>query len=708
MVQSLKIIVYFFFLLCLSTSCRKELKDKQNGVILNRLATASSPYLLQHADNPVHWYEWGPEALKKAKEENKPLIISIGYSSCHWCHVMERETFMDSAVAKIMNENFISLKIDREERPDIDQIYINAAQLITGGGGWPLNAFALPDGRPFHVVTYSSKEQWIGLLQKMSATYNSENEKLVDYAESLTQGIRMQEVIKTPADTSLYFNKTIFKEMFEHWEPLLDFDLGGFIGEPKFPLPISGNFLLQYYFLTGNEKALEAATITLDEIALGGIYDQLGGGFARYSMDKNWKVPHFEKMLYDNGQLVSLYANAYKLTKKPLYGEVVRNTLSFIENVMTSPQGGFYSSVNAESEGEEGKFYVWDKDEIEKILDKRTSGFIYDYYQIINDGNWEDRKNILHVSRDYENFASKHGLKVNEWNEMLANAKLKLLNARNKRVRPSTDNRILTSWNALMLMGYTDAFLALGNETYLNVALKNARFLEENLMSENGSLYRSHHKGKPEIEAFLDDYALLAKAYIQLYQATFDVHWLELARTLADYAIVHFQDESSSLFYYTSDQSNQLVARKMQLYDNVIPASNSVMADVLFHLGEYLNEPKYIGISKTMLNQVAQEVSTNGPYYANWARLMGLITYEPYEVAIMGEEALRKNHFMQKQYVPLAIYMGGQKENLPLLENKLSKGKTLIYICQNKTCLFPLEDVDKALQHLTKKKHLIN
>lgn len=666
----------------------------------NRLTTAKSPYLRQHADNPVDWYEWGPEALDKARDENKPLIISVGYAACHWCHVMEHESFMDSAVAKIMNENFVSVKIDREERPDVDQIYMNAAQLLTGRGGWPLNAFALPDGRPFYAGTYFPKDQWIQVLKQMDDVYRNQHEEVLQQATQLTQGIKTHEVITVAGDSTVEFSKGTYEEVFLNWESIIDYDRGGFNRAPKFPLPASWEFLLQYHYLTGNDKALKAVTTTLDAMAKGGIYDQIGGGFARYSTDALWFAPHFEKMLYDNGQLVSLYAHAYKVTRNETYARVIAETLEFIKREMTSPEGGFYASLNADSEGEEGKFYVWTREDIDAVLDGKTAKLVGDYYQVRKSGNWEHGRNILHTKESMNEFATRNSLSIAEWKEMLSEAQDKLLKRRNKRIRPSTDDKILTSWNALMMSGYIDAYLALGEADYLRSALKNARFLEENMVRGNGRLWRNYKDGEAGIEAFLDDYALLADAYIRLYQATLDVHWLNLARTITDYAVLHFRDEKSGMFYYTSDGSENLIARKMEITDNVIPASNSVVASVLYRLGEYYYHQNYIQMSKMMLNHVADDIPDGGPYYANWGMLMGLMSFQPYEIAIMGAEADDKNKAMQAQYLPTALFMGGNEENLPLLEHKLSAGKTMIYVCRNKTCKMPVTDVGQALKQI--------
>ena len=684
----------------LFTGCTSKGKNEDNKEHLNRLNLASSPYLKEHADNPVDWYEWGEEALEKAKKENKPLIVSVGYASCHWCHVMERESFMDTAVARLMNENFVSIKVDREERPDIDQIYMNAAQLIAGGGGWPLNAFALPDGKPFYVATYFPKEHWIKVLEQISGAYKNDQKEIVLRAEGLTRGIQQADLITTPVDQRVHETKKMYGEISTHWKSFFDYESGGLVDPPKFPMPAVWEFLLQEHYLTVNKKSLEIVTTTLDKMAKGGIYDQVGGGFARYSTDALWKVPHFEKMLYDNGQMISLYAHAYQVTHDPEYAEVIRESLEFIKREMTSPEGGFYSSLNADSEGEEGKFYVWKKTELESILDGKQAKWFIDYYNVTDSGNWENGKNILYRKMNDDDFIRKHSVGATEWNDILSEAKKIVLQQRSARIRPSLDDKILTSWNALMMNGYIDAYLATGRKEYLESALKNADFLDKKVIRDEGRLWRNYKNGRGSIEAFLDDYAILAKAYIHLYEATFDIHWLEKARLIADYAVNHFRDKQGGLFYYTSDESQNLVARKMELTDHVIPSSNAIMADVLFRLGEYYDENPYREMSQTMMHQVSQEISKNGPYYAHWASLMGLMTHQPYEIAVMGPDAIEKTRMLQRNYLPTAIFMGGEKENLPLLENKYVKGETIIYVCRNRTCKLPVSDVNKALGQL--------
>ncbi|MFC2107061.1 thioredoxin domain-containing protein [Bacteroidota bacterium] len=667
----------------------------------NKLAKSSSPYLRQHASNPVNWYEWGEEALNKAKEENKPLIISIGYAACHWCHVMAHESFEDTAVARIMNENFVCIKIDREERPDIDQIYMDAIHLLNGQGGWPLNAFALADGRPFYAGTYFRKDQWIQVLEQILELYKNEYNRVEQQANQLTEGIKNNQLKEIGKSNENDFSKEFYDNIYAGWKKFIDWEYGGYTGAPKFPLPIGWEFLLQQYYLNDNKEALSAVEICLDEMAKKGIYDQIGGGFARYAVDKYWIVPHFEKMLYDNGQLVSLYSHAFQITQKERYKEIVKQTLEFIERELTNNEGGFYSSLNADSEGEEGKFYVWTEKEIDEVLSPENAELIKDYYQISSNGNWEHSNNILYSNMSKEKFADKNKLDPKHFNTILEEANSQLLYSRNYRIRPSTDDKILTSWNAIMLKGYIDAYNAFGNSDYLEIALKNAKFIEEKMIKTDGSLWRNYIDKGASILAFLDDYALLADAYISLYEASLDTHWLNQSKSLIEYALDNFYEERSGLFYYTSDKGESLVARTFETSDNVIPASNSIMANVLFTLGLYYENDDYIIKSKKMLAQVRDKISSGGPYYSNWAILSGKLAYGINEVVIMGQEAKEYSSIMQKEYLPTSIFMGGVSEKLPLEKGRLQDGKTMIYVCRNKTCKLPVKNTKEALEQIS-------
>ncbi|MDT0650349.1 thioredoxin domain-containing protein [Autumnicola edwardsiae] len=689
-----------FSLLIITICCLAGCADKkeEKHAIENRLAEASSPYLREHADNPVDWYEWSPEAIEKAKEEDKPIIISAGYASCHWCHVMERESFMDSSVAAIMNRDFVSIKIDREERPDIDKIYMNAAQLLNGSGGWPLNAVALPNGKPFFAGTYFPPEEWKNILTKIADAYKENKESLVETANALTEGIKSTNSLGDLGAQKNEISETEYLSVMEAWEPRFDREKGGYQGEQKFPLPVSWDALLQHYYLTGNKEVLEMVKTTLDNMARGGIYDQLGGGFSRYTTDPNWLIPHFEKMLYDNAQLISLYSKAYKVAPSEEYREVIEESIEFVERELSNNEGGFYSSLNADTDGEEGKYYVWSTEELRNTLSSSEVELISNYYNIEPYGNWEKGKNILYRRFSAEEYINKEGLDAEDFRNSLSTAKEKLLEERQSRNRPTVDDKSLTSWNALMIDAYLDAFLALGNEEYLDKAIECAEFLSDKMLNPDYSLWRSYKDGKSGINAFLDDYALLSRAYINLYQTTFNIEWLSKAQKITGYAITHFRDEESGMFYYTSNEHNNLVAKKMELDDNVIPSSNSVMAQNLFALGTLFENEEYSTMSEEMLGQIYDQAMGDPSFYANWTKLIGTKAFGAYEIAIVGGDAEQKNFQVQKKYLPTSIFMGGKKENLPLLKSKLVEDETLIYVCQNKTCKYPVSLTEEAIE----------
>jgi uncharacterized protein YyaL (SSP411 family) len=690
--------ITIFFILSACTSDKKEKSEPSQTK--NRLAQASSPYLIAHADNPVDWYEWGDEALQKAKDENKPIIISIGYAACHWCHVMEEESFMDSTVAAIMNKNFVSIKIDREERPDIDKIYMNAAQLLTGSGGWPLNAITLPDGKPFFAGTYFTKEEWKNILIQVSEKYRESKPELVETAEALTRGIRNTNTLDTILDENTGFPESDYISLLDTWKNQWDTYNGGYSSSQKFPLPTSWEAVLQYYYLTGNEAALEFVNTTLHKMARGGIYDQLGGGFARYTTDTKWRIPHFEKMLYDNAQLISLYSQAYKLTKKEEYKQVIEESIAFVERELSNGKGGYYSSINADSDGEEGKYYVWTSKEIKNNLNAAEAELFSNYYNVESYGNWEEGKNILYRNNSGKEFSEENNIPLPDFEERLNSASNKLLKVRRKRIKPTIDNKVLTSWNALMVQAYIDAFTALREPEYLERAIATANFLNEEMLGEEQELWRSYMDGEKKTKGFLDDYAFVVKAYINLYQITFDLKWLKKAEKLMDYTLLNFKDNEQLMFYYTSNSQSNLIARKTEISDNILPSSNSVMAYNLYVLGSFMENEQYLDLSEKMLLQISQKTMLNPSSYANWTKLLGLKAFGAYEVAIVGEEAFSKNKMMHAQYMPTALYMGGKTENLPLLKSKVVKGETLIYVCQNKTCRYPVSYVSEALDLL--------
>ena len=662
----------------------------------NSLINESSPYLLQHAHNPVNWYAWGEEALQKAKNENKMIIISIGYSACHWCHVMEHESFEDASVAKVMNENFVCIKVDREERPDVDQIYMYAAYIVNGSGGWPLNALAMPDGSPFYAATYFPKVQWLQMLSFYIDIYKKKPEELRIQAENIKNNINDFDNVPF-SDLSRRFELKDADIVFGEMKIEFDFESGGTKRAPKFPMPSNWDYLLHYHYLSKNNIALEAVNSTLENMAKGGIFDHLAGGFARYSTDTEWLVPHFEKMLYDNAQLVSLYSNAFRLTKNPLYKKTVYKILQFIENEMTSPENGFYSAIDADSEGEEGKFYVWTKTEIKNILGQDSDLFC-EFYNISETGNWEHGKNILHITQSQELIAEKYNIPVAKFNEIIEKCTQKLLNIRSQRVRPGLDDKILSSWNALMISGYINAYRTFAEDKFLFAAKANADFLLKNCIGKDFSMTRNYKNGKSSIHAFLDDYAFTASAFIDLYQATFDENYLNTAKNLTDYTLEHFFDKNSGMFFYTHNQHSDLIARKFEISDNVIPSSNSETAKNLFLLGNFFAENDYIEKAKQMLTNVHESVQKNMYFHSNWGKLELNFASKFYEIAITGNDYERIRKEFDEFYLPNALFLGGDKENsLKLLENKSVTNQTTIFVCYEKTCGLPVKTVKEAI-----------
>jgi uncharacterized protein YyaL (SSP411 family) len=673
----------------------------------NSLINETSPYLLQHAHNPVNWYAWNDESLEKAKTENKLILISVGYSACHWCHVMEHQSFEDENVAKLMNDHFICIKVDREERPDIDQVYMMAVQLMTGQGGWPLNCFALPDGRPVYGGTYFPKTNWMNILLNLADVYKNEPEKVLDYAKQLTEGVKLAELVKINSNKEKFELNTLHKS-YTNWKTRFDNEDGGPDKAPKFPLPNNYQFLLRYYFHTKNKEVLEHVELTLQKMAFGGIYDQIGGGFSRYSVDHFWKAPHFEKMLYDNGQLVTLYSEAFQLTKNPLYKKVVYETLEFIERELTSPEGGFYAALDADSEGEEGKYYVWNKEELQAIL-KEDFTLFADYYNVNERGLWEHENYILLRNDSDEVVAKRNKITLTDLQKNISEFQKKLLTIREKRIRPGLDNKVLTSWNALMLKGYIDAYNVFEEQHFLDVALKNVNFLFKNSFKKNNTLShlaRTSPTTSLQVErgvyteiGFLEDYSFMIESLLSLYEATFEESYLQKADELAKSTILYFQDKKSGMFFYTSEEDKALITRKMELSDNVIPASNSSMAKSLFTLGHHFENEEYIEMSRKMLNNMLSEIEGYGAGYSNWAILHCNFCQPFFEIAIVGKSVDEKKKSFNKHYLPNRIFACSATESsLPLIKNRLVENSTLIYVCENKTCKQPVNDVDDALK----------
>lgn len=689
-----KIVIKFtlLFLIAININCKTMPQE-----YTNQLINESSPYLLQHAQNPVNWMPWGEEALNKAKTENKPIIVSIGYSSCHWCHVMEHESFEDLEVAKLMNEHFICIKVDREEHPDIDAIYMNALQIITGSGGWPLNCFTMPDGRPFYCGTYFPKARWISVLNQISTLYETDPSKAEEYAQKIEDGIKQSDlIVKDVAKYELDAEIPIY--MVQQWKSSWDNIEGGPNRAPKFPLPNNFEFLLNYAHLYKSESTQTYVDLTLKKMAFGGIYDQLRGGFARYSTDVIWKAPHFEKMLYDNAQLISLYSHAYQYFNSDYLKQIIKESLAFVEAEMTSETGLFYSALDADSEGKEGLFYIWKMDEIDQVLGKDSEIFKA-FYQVNEVGLWEDDYYILMHVTDEEKILSQFSITQKELSDKISYCKTKLLKQRNKRIRPGLDDKQLLSWNSMMVTAYLDAYMALADKAYLATAKSALDSILEIFTTKNGELLHTHKNSEAKISAFHDDYAFLIQALIKMYQASFDEKYLLKANALTEKTFDLFYNEQSGMFYFTSSLQASLISRKTEIYDNVIPSSNSVMARNLFHLSRYFGNNEYLEHAQQMLQNMSTKLTSYPSGYSNWGILAIEMSLNFSEVVISGPNAESIRAEMQKQFLPQVIFAGSIIESkLPLLEGRYNEENTLIYVCENQSCQLPVKDASKALK----------
>lgn len=664
----------------------------------NALIHESSPYLLQHAHNPVNWLPWGEKALDLAVTENKLILVSIGYSACHWCHVMEKECFEKEDVAALMNAHFICIKVDREERPDIDQVYMDALQLMTGHGGWPLNCVCLPDQRPVYGGTYFKKEDWISLLNNLSEFWNNAPADAIEYAAKLTAGIRESGNFSAPVPTEEINRKEdldFLNITMGAWKRHADKNRGGFGGAPKFPLPNSWLFLTRKAFTSSDEELMRLTDLTLHKMAYGGIYDQLGGGFSRYATDANWMIPHFEKMLYDNAQLISLYSESYQRNGVALYKNIVKESLRFIGRELSAPGGGFYSALDADSEGVEGKFYTWSDAEINSLLGSDAE-LVKTVYHIKEGGNWE-HTNILYLDGTEHLLAARLGLTEHEFQVLLSRCKSRLMIHRATRIRPGLDDKILCCWNAMMVKAYADAFRVLRTPEYLDLATLNLHFIFDNFLVQ-GQLYRTWKDGRVRIPGFLDDYVFLAEACLSVYQAGFDESWITKADELMRRALALFYDESSGMFYYTG-ADDQLIARKQEVFDNVIPGSCSMAGRVLFSLGTLLSDQGYKDICSRMLLAIRDDMKAYSPSFSNWSLLMLEQCTGVTEIAVCGPDALNVIAKLQAAYLPFVMFMAetGGSSILPLLEGKTGGIETRIYICRDKTCTLPLSSEEEAL-----------
>lgn len=673
----------------------------------NRLINETSPYLLQHADNPVDWYPWGDDALRKAKQENKPVLVSIGYAACHWCHVMEKESFENEETAALMNEHFVSIKIDREERPDLDQIYMDAVQTMTGSGGWPLNVFLTPDAKPFYGGTYFppkrafNRSSWTEVLLAVSNAFQTRRNEVESQAKKLVDHLLQSNSFgsQNSNNETGIFSKEKADEIFQNLMESADKTWGGFGGSPKFPQTFSIQFLLRYYYVTHNEEALKQACLSLDKMIEGGIYDQVGGGFARYSTDAKWLIPHFEKMLYDNALLVSVLSEAYQLTKKERYAEIIHETLEFIQKEMMHPDHGFYSALDADSEEEEGKFYVWNYEEVKKLLHENAEIFC-EFFDITEHGNWEE-KNILHIRKSIEIFCQEKNIPIDELRLIINNGISVLLSERNKRIRPGLDDKIILSWNALMNTACSKAFAATGKEQYRQLAIDNMQFLFDHFKSRTGDhFYHTWKNNKAKNPAFLDDYSFFIEAILHLQEITGDAEWLFKAKEITEYVIKNFGDTETDLFFFTDLKQEDIILRKKEVYDGATPSGNATMAYNLYRLSILFDIPGWRKRCEKMIAFLSNVMVRYPTSFGIWANLFLEITAGSEEIVVIGKSASQLAYEVLAEYIPHKVFIFSTITNkkLPLLSEKLAKDIPLIYVCHSYACFKPVSSLSELLK----------
>ncbi|MEL6637879.1 MAG: thioredoxin domain-containing protein [Bacteroidota bacterium] len=669
---------------------------------MNQLHQETSPYLLQHAHNPVHWYAWKEEAFERARREDKPILVSIGYSTCHWCHVMERESFENEEIAAFMNEHFVNIKVDREERPDVDQIYMEACQAISGSGGWPLNCFLTPDKQPFYAGTYfpprpaHQRPSWMQMLQNIHRAYTQQRAEVEDQAKRLTEAINRSgsfhidnDLIAT--DREQLFHRVLVDNIFFAMEKNFDREEGGFGSAPKFPGTMTIRWLLRYAHHTGQAAAREQALLSLDKMCRGGIYDQIGGGFARYATDRAWLIPHFEKMLYDNALLVGALSDAYQLTQKSLYRETIEETLDYLGREMSHPDGGFYSALDADSEGVEGKFYVWSRAEVVEVLGTAAAVFC-DFYDITETGNWEGH-NILQRQRSFAEFATAHDLEEEALRDLLREGREKLLARRAERVRPGLDDKQLLSWNALMVTAYAQAYRALGREADRQTSRQSLDWILRTFRGEGDQdYYHTYKEGRAQYEAFLADYAFLIEALLEVHRISYDNRYLEKARQICDAVIANFTEADEPLFYYTAARQQDIPVRRTEVYDSALPSANSTMVSNLRRLALLLDRSDYGDRAERMLKGMKNSIERYPTSFARWGWSVLDVVFPPAEVAVLGTEAIRFADAIQRRYLPGAVVMGSEKENeqFPLLRGKPIGELTYIYLCRQYACQQPV------------------
>ncbi|MFL5742007.1 MAG: thioredoxin domain-containing protein [Flavisolibacter sp.] len=668
----------------------------------NRLSKETSPYLLQHAHNPVDWYPWGEEAFEKAQKEDKPILVSIGYSACHWCHVMERESFENPDTAALMNEHFVNIKVDREERPDVDHIYMDAVQAISGSGGWPLNVFLTPDRKPFYGGTYFppsrvyNRSSWTEVLQAISRAYRENKNDVETQAGNLTEHLRMSNGFGAVLSKESFGQQHV-EQAFHSIMKTADAIWGGFGKAPKFPQSFTINFLLDYGFLEQKEEALKQATLSLDKMLQGGIYDQLGGGFARYSTDDQWLAPHFEKMLYDNALLITTLSSAYQLTGNKIYLSVIEETLDFIEHELMQEEGGFFSAFDADSEGEEGRFYVWDESEVKEVLGE-DAGLFSEYFDVTEKGNWEG-KNILWIRTPLKDFARARNLDPAELQSKLHEGKKKLFQKRSQRVRPALDDKVLLGWNALMNRAFSKAYAATGNPHYRDLALKNMQFLLKAFSKTDGRMHHSWKEGKARHPAFLDDYAFLIAALLDLSEVTAEYGYLGEASGLTEKVLEDFADEASPFFYFTYSLQTDIPVRKKELYDGATPSGNSVMAANLHRLSILLDRKDWGQKAAEMVNATGELAVKYPGSFGIWLSLLYEMIRGTSEIALVGKGWKEGMKELLKCFIPHRLIMASQgpDNSYPLLADKTDSQELLFYLCRNYACLQPVGKMEDFL-----------
>jgi uncharacterized protein len=672
---------------------------QQTAKYTNRLIDESSPYLLQHAHNPVDWYPWGDEAFERAKSEDKPVLVSIGYSACHWCHVMEHESFEDEETARQMNENFVNIKVDMEERPDVDQIYMTFVQLTTGRGGWPMTVFLTPDKLPFYGGTYYPPTPRYGMpsfrqiLTSIADAYRDRRDEILHSANDILGELRRVTIAET---SSAGFSVDLLDSAFESFSRSFDATNGGFGGAPKFPPSMSMEFLLRYWNRTGTESALAMVEKTARKMADGGIYDQIGGGFHRYSVDAVWLVPHFEKMLYDNAQLIRIYLHLYQITGNDLFKRTAVETLEYIRREMLDPKGGFYSTQDADSEGEEGKFFVWTPDEVERVVGERDAQILNFFYDVSEDGNFEG-KNILNIRFTVAAAAKALKLETAEVESILERSRKLLFAEREKRIKPHRDEKILTAWNGLMLAAFAEASAVLQDDEYLTIAKRNADFLLTEIRLD-GRLRRTWKDGKAKLDAYIEDYANLADGLLELFQVSGEARYLTEARSLADAMIDEFWDKESGGFYFTSHDHESLIVRNKDFTDNATPSGNSVAADVLLKLSKITGEENYERYATRVLGMSAGQARR---YPQGLGRALAAMefTLEPTkEIVLIGDTEGKLAAEVWNKYLPNKVVVPSndveESNQVPLLQGRTAvNGRPTAYVCENFVCNQPVTSV---------------